>query len=247
MFNENEKKTATIMTYGGSYNNSETKEKMQIDYSNKLMTVKIMPVTDDYRGDEKAGGKLTFAINTAAMFLDELEEAKEAFKAGEKFDGMITCGIQTNNAIQVTDGRAIGRPYGVYIVMYLDIQSNKKCENIFVYTVRSGFVIKDYDARTGGGTSVVKPHREIKEIVTNFREFIKASNRAMAHSVKDADKYRTSALANATRIAGNTGTSMYNNNTASKPKQKSGSIFEDEYDYASDISQVLTGDFSSYN
>jgi hypothetical protein len=246
MYNENEKKPVNTNTYGGNYSNQETKEKLQIDYSNKLMTVKIMPITDDYRGDEKAGGKIAFSSATASTFLDELEDARTSFKNGEKFNSMVPCGVQTNNAIQVCDGKAIGRSYGIYIVIYVDIQPNKKTDQIYVYTVKSGLVVKDYDARTGEGTSAPKPFREIKDIIVNFDEFVKASNRAAAHAFRDADKYRNSALANATRIAGNAGATMYNNKPKSKP---SGSIFEDEDDGGFDynISEVLSGDFTAYN
>lgn len=244
MYNNDEKKPINITTYGGNYSNGDAKEKLQIDYTNKLMTVKIMPMGSDFRGDEKNGDKITFSAATASMFLDELIDAKESFKKGESFCNMITCGIQTNNAIEISDGTNIGRPYGMYVVIYVDIQQNKKTDRAFVYTIKSGTVIKGYNHKTGEGTAHHKPFREINDIIYNFEEFVKTSNRAAAHALKDADKYRTSQLANATRIAGKTGTSMYNKgNSNNKSAAAANDIFEYTYDYTDALSDVLTMDY----
>lgn len=239
----NEKKKLNVTTYGSSYANYETKEKMQIDYSNKNLALKIMPVDDNFRGIEAKAGDIYFQSATASIFVDELKEAKAAFQKGEAFNSMVTCGVQTNNGIQITDGSNIGRPYGMYIVIYKDIQANKKTDKFWIYTVKGAFVVKNYDTKTGQGEMINKPFRELKDIIINFDEFIKASNRAAAHAVRDADKYSKSSLMQAVNISKSSGTNIFGDKEKSG-KKSGGSIFsddEDSFSYDSaDLNDVLT-------
>ena len=186
-------------TYGPSYYNEETMEKLTVNYWDGSMAVIVSALVRDANGrlqeDENNTLRLTVKPYTIATFASECEDIRHEVKAngGHFASAGIPCGNASSNMIEISNGANIGRDPGIYLVLYKDIDEKRTPGSMMVYTFAARTVVKNYNHKTGAGDVVKLKSQEFKDFSRTMEDFVSGMNMANAHAYKEATKYERAA------------------------------------------------------
>lgn len=181
-------------TYGPTFTNEDAMKRMAVNYWNKNMTIEINDGNKDKDGIFKAtsntGVKLIITSTTASALLAAGEEIYDLIKEGKEFTSIgVPCGIQTSNLIEFSNGKNIGLPEGLYLVIYKDIQDDRIAKGFTAYPFTNKVFVRDYNYKNGQAKTEATKILEFKDFLTILKEYSKSMSMAMAHAVKEGSKY----------------------------------------------------------
>ena len=182
-------------TTGFTLANERAGKFLNFSYWNKCLTLEIgtYPAGTPFSFDvAKNANKLSQAISFSGIH--ELhcvcEDILTAMKETNAFTSTaVTVGSNKDCLVEISNGRNINMPAGIYLVIYKNLDSGKRTNIMEFYPFTSTKVLLDYDHNTGAGREDIRANGDFKKFCFGVKEAAKAFTMAAAHAVIEAKKY----------------------------------------------------------
>ena len=166
---------------------------LNIAYWNKCLNLEIgtfTPGAYDFnvaKNAAKLGQFITYAGIHELMNL--CEDILDSIKATGTFtNAAIEVGSKKDCMVEISNGRSINKPAGIYLVIYKGLDTGKRTNTLDFYPFGATKVILDYDHNTGSGREDIKPSGDFKKFCTAVSEAAKACTMAQAHAIQEIRK-----------------------------------------------------------
>lgn len=93
-----------------------------------------------------------------------------------------------DSIVEISNGSNIGRGPGIYLVIYKQVDSGRRTNNMDLYPFGSTKVILNYDHNSGNGKEDIRPSGDFKKFVFILKEAAKAFTMAQAHAISELKK-----------------------------------------------------------
>lgn len=166
-----------------------------LGFWNNFQTIKICPILPESKRSESKMYNyetfLTSALNPekAMSLLKAIQRHVIPAVEAEDLSSMRSVGVPVGNGfIQVSNGLELGYPIGLYVSIFSKVDEAGKAEQWLSYEFNKVPSFLDYNHESGDIEKEVA-NIEFELFLLYLEEGIKASTRAMAHSVRDQYKY----------------------------------------------------------
>lgn len=159
------------------------------DYVN-LAIITAPPGTPlDWNTKRNAQARTTCAMSFTSLseFWDICDEVMDSLKNTGSFssDGYgIRIGSKQDVIIELNDGKKIGQPTGIYLVIYKGVDSSGRAGSMDYYPFPATRVIRGYDHATGRMKDDVSKVGQFKEFWRLVKAATKAFSKAEAHTCR---------------------------------------------------------------
>lgn len=128
--------------------------------------------------------KVNITFSDLSELWDVCEEVMDSLKnTGTFTSSAIRCGKRQDALIEISNGSNIGKTPGIYLVIYMNLDSGNRTNNLEFYPFNDGKVIRSYDHTTGMGKEDIIKIGEFKKFYRAVKEAAKAFTMAQAHTI----------------------------------------------------------------
>ena len=135
---------------------------------------------------------------------DVSEEVMDMIKATGTFtSSAIRVGSKRDTIVELNNGSSIGMAAGIYLVIYKNVDSSNRTNNLDIYPFNKSHVLRGYDHSSGNAKDDFLSLGQFKKFYRFVKEAAKAFTMATAHTSKQSFKNDTMTMFKA--LAGITG------------------------------------------
>lgn len=116
---------------------------------------------------------------------DICEEVMDTIKATGTFTSSgIRVGSKRDTIVEINNGSSIGMAAGIYLVIYKNVDSSNRTNNLDIYPFNHSHVLRGYDHTSGNAKDDFLSLGQFKKFYRFVKESTKAFTMAVAHSTK---------------------------------------------------------------
>lgn len=179
-----------LTTTGPTLFNESAGKFLNFNYWGKFASIEIgvmgpgSPMTWDARKNAQLV-KQVIGFGDLSELQDVCEEILDSIKnAGTFTSTAVKIGARQDAIVEINNGSTLGMAPGIYLVIYKNLDSTNRTNNMEFYPFNSSKVIRGYDHNTGSGKEDIAKIGEFKKFYRMVKEAVKAFTLAQAHAIE---------------------------------------------------------------
>lgn len=178
-----------LTTTGPTLFNEQAGKFLNFNYWGRYASLEIgitspgAPMTWDNRKAAQSVRQVISFVDLSDL-QDICEEILDSIKNTGTFTSCaVRIGARQDCMVEINNGSTLNMSPGIYLVLYKNLDSNNRTNNMEFYPFTSSKVIRGYDHSTGMGKEDISKVGEFKKFYRMVKEATKAFTMAQAHSV----------------------------------------------------------------